>query len=359
MIVPASIVIDGGSPALRFNIPKTIAISGRTISIEWISRAYAKEPDKMWECFILWVVRELLRTVSFKRASEYRKLVSEYRKLVADTISRGLTPFLKQYAHLMFNQDAAYPYKTLATLPDEVEIDGRLWMMDRFKRPDVSSKSAISGLIAEVAEIYLSTEPLISLDYFELRSLASTFAAKFCTFIELNVGALFGEKHRLADDNDSIRAKVADQQTQLDALCLKSIYKNDECASLKSESKKLKRKLEELNDLNSRLREEIESLQASLSVKPTFSDLHAISVQNDSLHSQVAVLRAESYALKSKLSLSPTEDEREHLRKVNKDLNEANTSISNELRILKKTVAILMKENTDLEDQLKCKGGTP
>lgn len=199
MIVPTSIVIDGGSPALRFNIPKAIAISGRTISIEWISRAYAKEPDKMWECFILCVVRELLRTVSFKRASEYRKLV-------ADTISRGLTPFLKQYAHLMFNQDAAYPYKTLATLPDEVEIDGRLWMMDRFKRPDVSSKSAISGLIAEVAEIYLSTEPLISLDYFELRSLASTFAAKFCTFIELNAEALFGGAH--IDENMVLKQKV-------------------------------------------------------------------------------------------------------------------------------------------------------
>ena len=100
---------------------------------------------------------------------------------------------------------------------------------------------------------------------------------------------------------------------------------------------------------------DIESLQASLSVKPTFSDLHAISVQNDSLRSQVAVLRAENFALQSKLSLSPSEREREQLRKVNKDLNEANTSISNELRILKKTVAILMKENTDLEDQLNLK----
>ena len=272
MIVPASIVIDGGSPSLRFNIPKAIAISGRTISIEWLHKAYGKDPEVMFERFIFCVVQELIWTISFKQTSEYRGVI-------ADRISRGLSLFLKQYAHLMFNQDAAYPYKTLATFPDEVEIDGRLWMMDRFKRPDVSSKSAISGLIAEVAEIYLSTEPLISLDYFELRRLAKTFAAKFCTFIELNAVELFCEKHHLADDNDS-------------------------------------------------------------------------------LLSQIAALRAENFALQSRLSIASNEDERERLRKVNKDLNEANTSISNELRILKKTVAVLMKENADLEDQLKCKGCT-
>ena len=273
MIVPASIVIDGGSPSLRFNIPKAIAISGRTINIEWLHKAYVKDPGIMFERFIFCVVKELIRTISFKKASEYRVIV-------IDTISRGLTPFLKQYAHLMFNPDATNPYKTLAIFPDEVEIDGRLWMMDRFKRPDVSSRSAISGLIAEVAEIYLSTEPLISLDYFELRSLAKSFAEKFCTFIELNSVELFCEKHHLADDNDS-------------------------------------------------------------------------------LLSQIAALRAENFALKSRLSIVSNEDEREHLRIINKDLNEAYTAISNEIRILKKTVATLMKENTDLEDQLKCKGGTP
>ena len=216
------------------NVPKSIAISGRVINIEWLSRAYLKEPDKMRERFVCFVVREILRTILVKQASEYRSIV-------IDTISRGLTRFLKQYAHLMFNPDATYPYKTLANFPDEVEIDGRFWIMDRFKRPDVSSRSAISGIIAEVAEIYLSENPLISFDYFELRSLAKSFASKFCTFIELNAIDLFGE--RPTCEEEFVRPiEVVRREELLD------------------QNAALKQKVKFLSDENGRLRECIAAL---------------------------------------------------------------------------------------------------
>lgn len=204
MRVPESIA------ASYINVPKSIAISGRVINIEWLSRAYPKEPDKLRERFVFCVVQEILRTVSFRQACEYRGIVT-------DTISRGLCPFLKKYAHLMFNPDTAYPYRTLTDLPNRVEIDGQFWWMGCFKRPDVSSKSAISGLISRVAEVCLKRNPSIHLDFAEIKCLADSFASKFCQFLELNAEDLFGKKP--TGDTEAIlkpmKKSIADAQSEL------------------------------------------------------------------------------------------------------------------------------------------------
>lgn len=153
--------------------------------------------------------------------------------------------------------------------------------------------------------------------------------------------AMHAECKRLEKELALSRVQIKDLEECNSRLYAKSAEKSDECAACQCESQR-----------------------ASLAVKPTFSDLHAISVQNDSLRSQVAVLRAENFALQSKLSLSPSEREREQLRTANKDLTDRLQSVydsnrnkyeeykalSDEVRVLKKRVADLLKENVELKD---------
>lgn len=281
MRLPDTIMIDGDrkdlswikertSVANYLNVPKSIAISGRVINIEWIRRAYAKEPDKMRERFIFCVVQELLRTVSFRQACEYRGIVT-------DTISRGLHPFLKKYAHLMFNPDTAYPYRTLVDLPDRVEIDGQFWWMGCFKRPDVSSKSAISGLISRVAEVCLKRNPSIHLDFAEIKCLADSFASKFCRFLELNAEDLFGKKPIW--DTEAIpkpmEKSIADAQSELYVLTedFKELRKGvgelirrvrmveEENESLLDQNAALKQKVEVLSSENKLLRTYVAAIE--------------------------------------------------------------------------------------------------
>lgn len=132
--------------------------------------------------------------------------------------------------------------------------------------------------------------------------------------------------------------QIKDLKESNSQLYAKSVEKSDECAAHRRESQMLKRQLEELVTESKRVK--------------------------DSLFSQATTLRTENYALKMKLSLSPSEDEREQLRTANKELTERLQSVydsnrnkyeeykalSDEVRVLKKRVADLLKENVELKD---------
>ena len=194
---------------------------------------------------------------------------------------------------------------------------------------------------------------------------------KYPTYCDASVSVIV-ECKRLEKELALSRVQIKDLEECNSRLYAKSAEKSDECAACQCESQMLKKQMEAAVSANKHLddkireqRSEIESQRASLAVKPTFSDLHAISVQNDSLRSQVAVLRAENFALQSKRSLSLSERECEQLRTANKDLTERLQSVydsnrnkyeeykalSDEVCILKKRVVDLMKENVELKEQ--------
>ena len=164
--------------------------------------------------------------------------------------------------------------------------------------------------------------------------------------------------------------QIKDLEESNSQLYAKSVEKSDECAERKRESQMFKSRWEEVVSTNKRLddklreqRSTIQWLQASLSVKPTASDLHAISVQKDSLLNQVSVLRTENFSLKAKLSMVPNGEDAQKLRAVNKDLTyrlqamydanlnkyEEYLALSDEVGILKRRIADLLKENDELK----------
>lgn len=185
----------------------------------------------------------------------------------------------------------------------------------------------------------------------ELETLNSAWTRKCATYCDAPASvivegsamnfAMSAECKRLEKELALRCMQIKDLEECNRRLYTKSVEKSDECAARKRE---------------------IESLRASLSVKPTASDLHAISVQKDSLLNQVSVLRTENFTLKAKLSMAPNEDVQK-LRAVNKDLtdrlqamHDANMNkyeeyraLSDEVCILKKSIADLLNENAELK----------
>lgn len=194
------------------NVPKSIAISGRVINIEWISRAYDKDPDKMQERFIFCVVKEILRTLPFNR-------VPAYRAEVTNTISAGLNTFLKQYARLIFNPYKGNLYGSVADLPDDIEIFGRSWGIRRLKKSRTDDRLAISELISKITEIFLLGNASIQLNFVERSELVKVFSSKFHQFLELNAADLFGN---VSEDTpcvvDPVKKSIADAQSELQVI---------------------------------------------------------------------------------------------------------------------------------------------
>ena len=251
------------------NVPKSIAISGRVINIEWISRAYAKEPDRMQERFIFCVVQEILRTLPFNR-------IPSYRSEVVKTISDGLHAFLQQYAHDIFNPDKGTLYGSIADLPDDIEVCGRPWGISRLKSPNVNNKAPMLGLISKVAAIYLGENSAIRLNFVERDELVESFATKFCQFLELNAEDLFGNGSATTScEMDLVNKSIADAQSELqviiedftelrkdigDVMQEVRLLKTTESKVLADENAVLKQKVEFLSDENRRLKECVAAL---------------------------------------------------------------------------------------------------
>ena len=257
------------TPIPYINVPKSIAISGRVINIEWISRAYDKDPDKMQERFIFCVVQEILRTLPFNR-------IPSYRSEVVKTISNGLHAFLEQYAHLIFNPDKGTLYGSVADLPDDIEICGRLWGIRWLKSRHMNNKTAISELISKVATICLGENSAIRLDFVERGELVKSFATKFCQFLELNAEDLFGNGSATTScEMDLVNKSIADAQSELqvfiedftelrkdlgDVMQEVRLLKTTESKVLADENAVLKQKVEFLSDENRRLKECVAAL---------------------------------------------------------------------------------------------------
>lgn len=188
------------------NVPRSIRYNGRVTNIEWLSRAYPKEPDKLRERFVFFVVQEILQTLPFNRISEYRVAISD-----------GLNTFLKQYARVIFNPYKGHLYGSIADLPDDIEICGRSWGIRWLKKRDMSSKATISGLIKKVVSICLALNSSAHFSYIECDGLAEAFASKFYQFVELNAEDLFGKKP--TGDTEAIlkpmEKSIADAQSEL------------------------------------------------------------------------------------------------------------------------------------------------
>lgn len=181
----------------------------------------------------------------------------------------------------------------------------------------------------------------------ELETLNSAWTRKCATYCDAPASvivegsamnfAMSAECKRLEKELALSCMKIKDLEEANSQLYAKSVEKSDECAAHKRESQILKRQLEELVTESKRIK--------------------------DSLFSQVTTLRTENFALKLRPSLSPSEDEREQLRTANKDLtdrlqamHDANMNkyeeyraLSDEVRILKRSIADLLKENAELK----------